>query len=158
MARASNIAVRAVSPHLTKNQWAFLPTTGRDNHPTLRKTERTSKKKPATIRCGLESNFLRRRLEETGATIAMPHCGVCFIVAIADIHHSNNCCGTASFSLIPFHPAALASSASRHLNHRHQSRSHRPWRITTLATTCLQQQDRAERQNHRTCSHDQLPM
>jgi len=54
-----------------------------------RQKKKKAKKKPATKRCGLESNFLRRRLEETGATIVIPAHHVCFIVAIADIHQKN---------------------------------------------------------------------
>jgi hypothetical protein len=52
--------------------------------------ENGQKKAREPVGCGLESNFLRRRLEETGATIAIRQCRVCFIVAIADIHLSNN--------------------------------------------------------------------
>jgi hypothetical protein len=87
--------------------------------------ETTDKKKPATKRCGLQSNFLRRRLEETGATIATAHCRVCFIVAIADIHHPHNCCSITSST-------SPASSTSRHLSNTVQGRRHRPWRSPPL--------------------------
>lgn len=76
--------------HLTKNRGQPFPADRRDMkspsplHQSDRQ-KRQAKKKPATKRCGLESNFLRR-LEETGATIAMHPGRVCFIVAIADIH------------------------------------------------------------------------
>ncbi len=77
--------------HLTKNRRQALPADRRDMKSSSppNQTDR-QKKKPATKRCGLESNFLRR-LEETGATIAMRPRRVCFIVAIADIHSSHIC-------------------------------------------------------------------
>ncbi|MET2990325.1 hypothetical protein G5B88_09660 [Herbaspirillum seropedicae] len=80
---------RRCTRHLTKKRRIPGPDAGRDNHSSATAKEEKGKKKPATKRCGLESNFLRRRLEETGATIVILAHHVCFIVAIADIHKKN---------------------------------------------------------------------
>jgi len=46
---------------------------------------RAGKKKPATLRCGLKSNSLRRKLEETGATLMLRTKTIYFISQISDI-------------------------------------------------------------------------
>ena len=69
---------------------------------------RVGKKKPATLRCGLKSNSLRRKLEETGATLMLRTKTIYFISQISDIRFGDNCSVSA--------PEAASAGAFRAFN------------------------------------------
>ena len=119
--------------HLTKNRRQALPADRRDMKSSSppNQTDR-QKKKPATKRCGLESNFLRR-WEETGATIAMHPSRVCFIVAIADIHILHICRQNRATTSI-----RRTIRRSPHPQITLHRRRHRLGRVAALAVTGLQ--------------------